>query len=92
MVINCMIAALMAKNKKNLTVYHVGSSRQNPLTFAETKCLMNRYLTKNPLLDGKGNPIKVGKPKTLNTMPKFHTYICIHYMPFLKVTSLLIFI
>ncbi|KAL8483764.1 hypothetical protein ACS0TY_026447 [Phlomoides rotata] len=91
MVINCMITALASysNDKKDLMVYHVGSSRQNPLTFEETKCMMNLYLTKNPLLDSTGNPITVGKPNTFNTMAKFHNYICIRYLPFLKILKLI---
>ncbi|KAL8550036.1 hypothetical protein ACS0TY_008749 [Phlomoides rotata] len=91
MVVHCMIAAISwhSNVKKGLFVYHVGSSRQNPILLGEVRRIMLRYLTKNPLLDMGGNPIRVQKLKLLNTMPKFHTYISIHYLPFLKIFKLI---
>ncbi|KAH6836681.1 hypothetical protein C2S53_007338 [Perilla frutescens var. hirtella] len=92
MVVNCMLAAMASSHsssdKKDLIVYQVGSSRRNPVKYEEIKWLMHRYLTKNPLLDNKGNPIKVGLPITLNTMASFHNYISFHYSPFLEVLKL----
>ncbi|KAI3461304.1 hypothetical protein Pfo_017967 [Paulownia fortunei] len=89
MVVNCMLAAIAShsNDKHDLFVYQVGSSRRNPLKYADIKWLMFRYLTENPLLDSRGKPIRVGQPTTLNTMASFHNYIAIHYLPFLKVRS-----
>ncbi|KAK6138177.1 hypothetical protein DH2020_028061 [Rehmannia glutinosa] len=91
MVVNCMITAIAthSNDKHDLCVYHVGSSRRNPMKYETIKWLMHHYLTENPLLDSKGKPIRIGKPTTLNTMASFHNYIAIHYLPFLKVLKLI---
>ncbi|KAL8479872.1 hypothetical protein ACS0TY_026714 [Phlomoides rotata] len=95
MVVNSMVAAIARNGNRNgndkatggdLFVYHVGSSRHNPVTYAHTKCLMQRYLTQSPLLDDTtGNPIAVSTPKIFTTMSTFHNYISLHYLPFLKI-------
>ncbi|XP_075520015.1 putative fatty acyl-CoA reductase 4 [Primulina tabacum] len=91
MVVNCMIAAMAVaaaplpkSDESRLSIYHIGSSKCNPLKFADVKWLMYRFLTENPLSDGRGKPIKVGQPNTLNTMASFHRYITTHYLPFVK--------
>ncbi|XP_075512765.1 fatty acyl-CoA reductase 1-like [Primulina tabacum] len=91
MVVNCMVAtiAVAAASRPNsdesrLSIYHIGSSNCNPLKFADMKWLMYRFFIQNPLLDGRGKPIKVGQPTTLNTMASFHRYIATHYLPFVK--------
>ncbi|KAK4441284.1 Alcohol-forming fatty acyl-CoA reductase [Sesamum alatum] len=92
MVVNCMIAAIgshSSDHQHGLFVYHVGSSRRNPLKFEELKWLMHRYLTKHPMLDSRGKPIRVGQPKTLNTMASFHKYIATHYLPLLQILKLI---
>ncbi|KAI3461301.1 hypothetical protein Pfo_017964 [Paulownia fortunei] len=47
------------------------------------------YLKKNPLVDNKGKPIKVGKPPILSSITSFRRYIRIRYLPFLKMLKLL---
>ncbi|XP_073055339.1 fatty acyl-CoA reductase 1-like isoform X3 [Primulina eburnea] len=91
MVVNCMVAAIAVaaasrpnSDESRLSIYHIGSSNCNPLKFADIKWLMHRFLIENPLLDGRGKPIKVGEPTTLNTMASFHRYIATHYLPFVK--------
>ncbi|KAL0460776.1 UNVERIFIED_CONTAM: Fatty acyl-CoA reductase 3 [Sesamum latifolium] len=91
MVANCMLAAIASHSndhRRGLSIYHVGSSRRNPLKLEELKWLMHRYLTENPMLDTRGKPIRVGQPTTLNTMASFHNYIATHYLPFLKILEL----
>lgn len=80
------IASHSSNDKHGLHVYHVGSSRRNPMKYAQIKWLMHRYLTENPLLDSRGKPIRVGEPITLNTMASFQNYIATNYLPFLKVS------
>ncbi|KAL7127131.1 hypothetical protein ABFS83_14G234700 [Erythranthe nasuta] len=95
MVVNCMVAAIALSRSKDETkhdlyIYHVGSSRQNPVKYSEVKWLMHRYLTENPLFDsGTGKPIRVGQPTTLNSMSSFHSYISTHYLPFLKILKII---
>ncbi|KAL2240083.1 UNVERIFIED_CONTAM: putative fatty acyl-CoA reductase 4, partial [Sesamum indicum] len=87
MVVNCMLAAIASHSndfQHSLSVYHIGSSRRNPVKFEELKWLMHRYLTENPMFDTRGKPIRVGQPTTLSTMASFHNYIATHYLPLLK--------
>lgn len=94
MVVNCMLSAMALhssdkhehEHEHEIYVYQMGSSRRNPVKYEEIKWLMHRYLTKNPLLDASGKPIKVGLPTTLDSMASFHNYISLHYSPFLQVT------
>ncbi|KAL0390636.1 UNVERIFIED_CONTAM: putative fatty acyl-CoA reductase 4 [Sesamum calycinum] len=88
MVVNCMLAAMAIHSNHhhhNLFIYHIGSSRRNPVKYAEVKSLMQRYLTQNPLLDSRGRPIKVTQLTVLSSMASFHNYIAIHYLPFLHI-------
>ncbi|KAL0418313.1 UNVERIFIED_CONTAM: Alcohol-forming fatty acyl-CoA reductase [Sesamum radiatum] len=92
MVVNCMVAAIASHSNDHqhgLWVYHVGSSRRNPLKFEELKWVMHRYLTKNPMLDSRGKPVRVGQPTTLSTMASFHNYIATHYLPLLKILKVI---
>ncbi|XP_073146337.1 fatty acyl-CoA reductase 1-like [Henckelia pumila] len=92
MVVNCMVAAMAvaaascpnSDEESRLSIYHIGSSKCNPLKFADIKWLMHRFLIENPLLDGRGKPITIGQPTTLNSMATFHRYIATHYLPFVK--------
>ncbi|CAI9785879.1 unnamed protein product [Fraxinus pennsylvanica] len=88
MVVNSMLVAMATHTNQpsDRLIYHIGSSRRNPLKFANMKWFMYRYLTKNPLLDSEGKPIKVEEAKILETMASFHRYIAIRYMPFIQNT------
>ncbi|KAK4441282.1 putative fatty acyl-CoA reductase 4 [Sesamum alatum] len=92
MVVNCMLAAMALYSNhhdQNLFIYHIGSSRRNPVKYAEVKSLMQRYLTENPLLDTRGRPIKAAQLTILSSTASFHNYIAIHYLPFLKILKLI---
>ncbi|KAL0437020.1 UNVERIFIED_CONTAM: Alcohol-forming fatty acyl-CoA reductase [Sesamum radiatum] len=92
MVVNCMLAAIAIHSnhhQHSLFIYHIGSSRRNPVKYAEVKSLMQRYLTENPLLDSRGRPIKPSEVTILSTMASFHNYIAIHYLPFLQILKLI---
>ncbi|CAA2966145.1 fatty acyl- reductase 3-like isoform X1 [Olea europaea subsp. europaea] len=90
MVVNSMLVAMAMHTNQpsHRLIYHIGSSRRNPLKYADMKWLMYRYLTKNPLLDTGGKPIKVEEAKILETMASFHRYIAIHYLPFIQMLKL----
>ncbi|KAL2511104.1 putative fatty acyl-CoA reductase 4 [Abeliophyllum distichum] len=90
MVVNSMVVAMAVHSNQpsHRLIYHIGSSRTNPLKYARMKLLMNSFLTKNPLLDKRGNPIRVEKAKILETMASFHRYIAVRYLPFIKMLML----
>ncbi|KAK4440623.1 Fatty acyl-CoA reductase 3 [Sesamum alatum] len=92
MVVNCMLAAIARHSNqpsRDLTIYHVGSSRRNPICLKDVQSLMYNYLLQKPFLDDRGKPIKVGEVTILSSMSSFHRYIEVHYRPFLKILKLL---
>ncbi|KAK6138310.1 hypothetical protein DH2020_027956 [Rehmannia glutinosa] len=65
MVVNSILVAMAIHSQKpshELIIYQVGSSLRNPIKCTEVKELMYKYLNKNPLIDNKGQLIKVGNP------------------------------
>ncbi|KAL2536136.1 Fatty acyl-CoA reductase 3 [Forsythia ovata] len=86
MVVNSMVVAMAVHSNQpsHRLIYHIGSSRTNPLKYARMRLLMYSFLTKNPLLDTKGKPIRVEQVKILETVASFHRYIAIRYLPFIK--------
>ncbi|CAI9781437.1 unnamed protein product [Fraxinus pennsylvanica] len=93
MVVNSMLVAMAmhANQPSHRLIYHIGSSLRNPLKYEDMKWLMDKYLTKNPLLDTGGKPIKLEKGKVLETMASFHRYIAIRYLPFIQVSFINLF-
>ncbi|CAN8277800.1 unnamed protein product [Cochlearia groenlandica] len=81
MVANAMITAIATHAAKlgSHTVYHVGSSCKNPITFDHIHDLAARYFTKSPLLGRDGSHIIVSKGIILSTMAKFKFYMTIRY-------------
>ncbi|KAL0460069.1 UNVERIFIED_CONTAM: Fatty acyl-CoA reductase 3 [Sesamum latifolium] len=90
MVVNAMVAAIARHSKDetspDFVVYHVGSSKRNPIYLQDLASLGYQYFLKKPLLDNRGKPIKVGAElQLLSSITSFHKYIEIHYLPYLKV-------
>ncbi|KAH0937275.1 hypothetical protein HID58_004736 [Brassica napus] len=81
MVVNAMIATATAHSGETgiQTIYHVGSSFQNPVTFGQLHETAARYFTKKPLVARNGSPIIVTKGTLLSTMGQFSLYITLRY-------------
>uniref|UniRef100_A0A1J3FBS2 Fatty acyl-CoA reductase n=1 Tax=Noccaea caerulescens TaxID=107243 RepID=A0A1J3FBS2_NOCCA len=81
MVANAMItaAATHAGKSGSQTVYHVGSSGMNPITFDQIHDLAARYFAKSPLVGRDGSPIIVSKGTILSTMAQFSFYMNLRY-------------
>ncbi|XP_010514783.1 PREDICTED: probable fatty acyl-CoA reductase 4 isoform X1 [Camelina sativa] len=81
MVANAMVnaVAIHAGKLGSQTVYHVGSSCKNPITFEQVHDLAARYFTKNPLVGLNGSPIIVSKGTILSTMAQFNFYVTLRY-------------
>ncbi|XP_023633854.1 probable fatty acyl-CoA reductase 4 isoform X2 [Capsella rubella] len=81
MVANAMVnaAARHAGKLGSQTVYHVGSSCKNPITFEQVHNLAARYFTKKPLIGRDGSPIIVSKGTILSTMAQFSFYMTLRY-------------
>ncbi|KAL0436313.1 UNVERIFIED_CONTAM: Alcohol-forming fatty acyl-CoA reductase [Sesamum radiatum] len=64
MVVNSMVAAVAKhsnQSSNHLTIYHVGSSTRNPISYKDILSLMYHYLLQHPFLDDGGKPIKMLK-------------------------------
>ncbi|ESQ37560.1 hypothetical protein EUTSA_v10002499mg [Eutrema salsugineum] len=81
MVANAMVmaAAIHAGESGSQTVYHVGSSCKNPITFEQLHDLAARYFAKSPLVGRDGSPVIVSKGTILSTMAQFSFYIALRY-------------
>lgn len=62
-------------SKSEVSVYHVGSSVANPMTFGECFRYNFEYFDSSPYMDAKKGPIQVQKMKTFRTIEEFHSYI-----------------
>lgn len=90
MVANAMVtaAAIHASKSGSQTVYHVGSSCKNPITFGLLHDLAARYFTKSPLVGRDDSPIIVSKGTILTTMAQFSFYMTMRYKLPLQVSIL----
>ncbi|KFK33883.1 hypothetical protein AALP_AA5G072700, partial [Arabis alpina] len=81
MVANAMVTAakIHAGKSGSQTVYHVGSSSKNPITFGQLHDLAARYFTKNPLVGRDDSPIIVSKGIILSTRAQFSFYMTLRY-------------
>ncbi|XP_020552326.1 fatty acyl-CoA reductase 3-like isoform X2 [Sesamum indicum] len=94
MVVNAMFAAIARHSNNqpspNFIIYHVGSSKRNPIYVGDVRSIMHQYLRKKPFLDNRGKPIRMGAElKLVSSMTSFHRHIKIRYLPFLKILKLL---
>ncbi|KAI4334259.1 hypothetical protein L6164_018970 [Bauhinia variegata] len=86
MVVNAILVAMAvhADQPYNETIYHVGSSLRNPLTYTRLQDYGLKYFTAKPWIDKNGRPIKVGRVTVLNNMASFRRYMFIRYILLLK--------
>ncbi|XP_021750966.1 alcohol-forming fatty acyl-CoA reductase-like [Chenopodium quinoa] len=69
MFVNSMIVAMKAHvNQPSLTVYQVGSSYRNPVSFKELHEFHYHYFTKNPWTNREGSLVKIGKGVVLSNI------------------------
>nr|XP_009786820.1 PREDICTED: probable fatty acyl-CoA reductase 4 [Nicotiana sylvestris] len=90
MVVNSILAAIVAHGSIESSqefIYHISSSKRNPLKLVNVPIFLLHYFTKNPWIDKDGNIIKVKEITTFNSMDSFRTYISRYYWPLLKVYS-----
>ncbi|KAK8697737.1 hypothetical protein V6N13_113875 [Hibiscus sabdariffa] len=86
MVVNAMIAAMMAhaSHQPPESIYHVGSSLQNPIKYSHLQDYGFRYFTNKPWINKDGKPVIVGKVRVLDSMDSFHRYMAFRYLLLLK--------
>ncbi|XP_010454504.1 PREDICTED: putative fatty acyl-CoA reductase 7 isoform X1 [Camelina sativa] len=90
MVVNAMIAAAAEHfhDSGSHTIYHVGSSNQNPMIYKKLYEMMIRYFMESPLVGRNGMHI-VPNLTTKSTMARFRVYTNLRYKIPIQVLGLL---
>ncbi|KAM3398932.1 fatty acyl-CoA reductase 3 [Capsicum galapagoense] len=94
MVVNSILAAIIAHIGKDRyyssqeLIYHISSSKRNPLKSSDIRLFLFDYFTKNPWINKDGKIIKVGMPTLFSNMDSFQKYISTYYWPLLKIVEL----
>ncbi|XP_019256600.1 PREDICTED: fatty acyl-CoA reductase 3-like isoform X1 [Nicotiana attenuata] len=91
MVVNSILAAIVAHGNIESSqkfIYHISSSKRNPIKLVNIPLFLLHYFTKNPWIDKDGNIIKVKEITTFNSMDSLRTYISRYYWPLLKILEL----
>jgi len=88
MVVNAMIAiaADHCHDSGSHTVYHVGSSNQNPVIYKQIYEMMSRYFMKSPLV-GRNGMLIVPKVTRISTLARFRVYTNLRYKLPIQVTA-----
>ncbi|CAH2072164.1 unnamed protein product [Thlaspi arvense] len=84
MVANVMLAAAEEHtgDTNTHTVYHVGSSRRNPMTLKQFRDVVIRYFLESPLIGHKSMPIVASNVKILSSMTLVTLYMFLrHKLP-----------
>ncbi|KAK6776498.1 hypothetical protein RDI58_027499 [Solanum bulbocastanum] len=94
MVVNSILASIITHigNDQHYPsqelIYHISSSKINPIKSLDIQSFLYHYFTKNPWMNKDGNIIKVGKPTLFSSMDSFRKYISTYYWPLLKIVQL----
>ncbi|ANM70188.1 fatty acid reductase 7 [Arabidopsis thaliana] len=90
MVVNAMIAiaADHCHDSGSHTVYHVGSSNQNPVIYKQIYEMMSRYFMKSPLV-GRNGMLIVPKVTRISTLARFRVYTNLRYKLPIQILGLL---
>ncbi|KAE8697044.1 Fatty acyl-CoA reductase 3 [Hibiscus syriacus] len=82
MVVNAMVVAMVAhaSNQPSETIYHVGSSMRNPITYRTIQDFSYHYFSKKPWIDNDEKPVIVGKVRVTDTMASFHRYMALRFL------------
>ncbi|KAL0417610.1 UNVERIFIED_CONTAM: Fatty acyl-CoA reductase 3, partial [Sesamum radiatum] len=95
MVVNAMVAAIARHSNDQpspnyFVIYHVGSSKRNPIYLHDVASMAYQYFREKPVLDNRGNPIKMGAElKLLSSITSFRRHVKIRSLPFVKILKLL---
>uniref|UniRef100_A0A803NCG3 Fatty acyl-CoA reductase n=1 Tax=Chenopodium quinoa TaxID=63459 RepID=A0A803NCG3_CHEQI len=78
MFVNSIIVAMKTHVRiPCLTIYQVGTSYRNPVTFKELHDIHYHYFTNNPWSNGEGNPVIIRKCLVLNNIQIFEIILFI---------------
>lgn len=90
MVINSILVAIaMHLNKPySRTIYHVASSKSNPLQISSFICYVCDYFAEHPLMSRQGNLIETtDNVNLLSSISSFNMFMAIRYLIPLKVLN-----
>ncbi|CAN6438792.1 unnamed protein product [Victoria cruziana] len=80
MVVNSMLVSMVAHSRQSASfIYHVGSSKQNPLRTSIIADCAYRYFSKSPVKGRDGKAIAVPKAYLYTSMDDFRKYMNFHY-------------
>lgn len=80
MVVNAMIMTIVHHaNQNSQSIYHIGSSVKNPVTFSILESSGYRYFDENPRIGKDGKALKTQKILVFRTMDKFRKYMNLRY-------------
>ncbi|XP_055824646.1 fatty acyl-CoA reductase 3-like [Solanum dulcamara] len=94
MVVDSILASILAHignyqyYSSEELIYHISSSKINPLKSSDMQLFLFQYFTKNPWINKDGNIIKVGKLTLFSSMESFRSYTSTYYWPLLKILEL----
>ncbi|XP_020878791.1 LOW QUALITY PROTEIN: putative fatty acyl-CoA reductase 7 [Arabidopsis lyrata subsp. lyrata] len=91
MVVNAMIATAAEHfhDSGSHTVYHVGSSNQNPVMYKQIYKIIIRYFMESPLVIGRNGMLIVPNVTTISTMARFRVYTNLCYKLPIQILGLL---
>ncbi|KAJ4832618.1 hypothetical protein Tsubulata_046266, partial [Turnera subulata] len=86
MVVNTMLVAMVAHaiERPSQTIYHIGSSKRNPMTYRNFGEYGFTYFTGKPWIGKDGKPVKVGWPRIMGSLTIFHIYVAFRYLLLLQ--------
>ncbi|KAJ4823737.1 hypothetical protein Tsubulata_040564, partial [Turnera subulata] len=86
MVVNTMLVAMVAhaNQRPSQTIYHIGSSKRNPMTYRNFGDYGFTYFTGKPWIGKDGKPVKVGWPRIMGSLTIFHIYVAFRYLLLLQ--------
>ncbi|XP_031504990.1 fatty acyl-CoA reductase 3-like [Nymphaea colorata] len=95
MVVNAMVVSMVAHSRQSASfIYHVGTSKQNPVRTSIIADCAYRYFSRSPLKGKDGKAISVRKPFLYTSMDDFKKYMNFYYnMPLqgLRLANLALF-
>lgn len=89
MVVNAMVASMAAHaDEPAQTIYHVGSSASNPVTYHRLQDYGLHFFTEQPWIARNGKAVAVTRAAQLPTRDAVRRYMQLHYLIPLKILSL----
>ncbi|XP_071730025.1 alcohol-forming fatty acyl-CoA reductase-like [Rutidosis leptorrhynchoides] len=81
MVVNASMVTMAAQINQpySKTIYHVGSSKTNPITISTLTNFISNYFANNPLISKHGKPVETANKFMFSSSSGFNRYVAVHY-------------